>query len=49
MNNLTTNGEGVGIFVDYEYVFITLERLYGVPMNLEVVMEGIHSSARHRR
>lgn len=46
MNNLTTNGEGVGIFVDYEYVFITLERLYGVPMNLEVVMEGIHSKIK---
>ena len=40
------NGEGVGIFVDYEYVFITLERLYGVPMNLEVMVEGIHSKIR---
>jgi uncharacterized LabA/DUF88 family protein len=36
------NEDGIGIFIDYEYVFITLERLYGVPMDLEVVMDGIH-------
>jgi len=40
------NEEGIGIFIDYEYVFITLERLYGVPMDLEVVIEGIHGKTR---
>lgn len=40
MNDI--NEDGIGIFIDYEYVFITLERLYGVPMDLEVVMDGIH-------
>ena len=40
------NDDGMGIFIDYEYVFITLERLYGVPMDLEVVVEGIHEKAR---
>jgi uncharacterized LabA/DUF88 family protein len=40
------NDEGIGIFIDYEYVFITLERLYGVPMDLEVVIEGIHNKTQ---
>jgi uncharacterized LabA/DUF88 family protein len=40
------NDEGIGIFIDYEYVFITLERLYGVPMDLEVVIEGIHKKTQ---
>jgi uncharacterized LabA/DUF88 family protein len=40
------NDDGIGIFIDYEYVFITLERLYGVPMNLEVVVEGIHGKVK---
>lgn len=44
--NSNVNGEGVGVFIDYEYLFITLERLYGVPMNLEVVVEGIHDKVR---
>jgi uncharacterized LabA/DUF88 family protein len=40
------NDEGIGVFIDYEYVFITLERLYGVPMDLEVVIEGIHGKTK---
>jgi uncharacterized LabA/DUF88 family protein len=40
------NDEGIGVFIDYEYVFITLERLYGVPMDLEVVIEGIHGKIK---
>ncbi len=44
MNDI--NEDGIGIFIDYEYVFITLERLYGVPMDLEVVVEGIHDKIR---
>jgi len=40
------NDNGIGIFIDYEYVFITLERLYGVPMDLEVVIEGIHGKTK---
>jgi uncharacterized LabA/DUF88 family protein len=38
--------DGIGIFIDYEYVFITLERLYGVPMDLEVVINGIHGKTK---
>ena len=40
------NDEGIGVFIDYEYVFITLERLYGVPMDLGVVIEGIHGKIK---
>ena len=46
MNNINLTEEGVGVFIDYEYVFITLERLYGVPMDLEVVVEGIHNKVK---
>jgi len=46
MINNNVSDDGIGVFIDYEYVFITLEKLYGVPMDLEVVIEGIHEKVR---
>ncbi|MCP4229128.1 MAG: NYN domain-containing protein [bacterium] len=40
------NNAGVGVFIDYEYLHISLERVYGFVLDADVVIEGIRGKVK---